>query len=99
MHVIAAVSAYEQVYWTRRRGAFNAENASDWIMEMLEHLPQGVNPDNVIVIVCAITLHVIRAWNSVSCTRPTHTGLKILRMAPYSVMLKLQSRVTCVCPR
>ena len=78
VHVIAADSAYELVYWTRRRGAFNAENVNDWILEMLEHLPQGVNPDNVVIVCDNAPCH-----SGFEQCITTHPGLKILRISPH----------------
>lgn len=72
VHVIAAVSAYELVYWTRRRGAFSAEKANAWILEML-HLPQGLSADDVVIVCDNAPCH----SKLEQCLR-THPGFKIL---------------------
>ena len=45
IHVICALSAYHMIHMihmTRRRGAFKADTAKGWLLEMLEHLSLGI---------------------------------------------------------
>ena len=41
IHVICALSAYQMIYMTRRRGAFKSDTAKAWLLEMLGNLPLG----------------------------------------------------------
>ena len=50
IHVICALSAYQMIYITRRRGAIKSETAKAWLLEMLEHLPLGITVDSVVVV-------------------------------------------------
>ena len=42
VHVVCAVSAYQMIHTTRRRGAFKSDAAKAWALEILESLPPGV---------------------------------------------------------
>jgi hypothetical protein len=46
IHVICALSAYQMIYMTRRRGAFKSDTAKAWLLEMLENLPLGITVDS-----------------------------------------------------
>ena len=39
VHVVCAVSEYQMIHTTRRRGAFKSDAAKAWILEILDHLP------------------------------------------------------------
>ena len=56
--------------------------ANEWILELLEHLPQGVSA-GYIVFVCDNAFCHSRFEQCIA----THTELKILRIGPYSPML------------
>ena len=82
IHVICALSAYQMIYMTRRRGVFKADTTKGWLLEMLEHLPLGITVDSVVVV-----------YDNASCHSKfeecviEHPGLTICRLGPYSPML------------
>jgi len=82
VHVIGAISAYQVIHMTRLRGAFTAEKANMWLLEMLQHLPPDVMVDTVVVVCDNAPCH-SRLMECVD----VHHGLKILRLGPYSRML------------
>ena len=67
---------------TRRRGAFKADTAKGWLLEMLEHLPLGITVDSVVVVCDNAPCH----SKFEECVLE-HPGLTICRLGPYSPML------------
>lgn len=82
VHIIGAMTSFQFFHYTRLRGAFNANKAKDWVLDMLLHLPAGIQPENIVLVLdnapCHSKIH--------ECTQ-THPGLVVLKLAPYSPML------------
>ena len=82
IHVICALSAYQMIYMTRRRGAFKSDTAKAWLLEMLENLPLGIAVDSVVVVCDNAPCH--SKFEECVIEQP---GLTICRLGPYSPML------------
>ena len=82
IHVICALSAYQMIYMTRRRGAFKSDTAKAWLLEMLENLPLGITVDSVVVVCDNAPCH--SKFEECVIEQP---GLTICRLGPYSPML------------
>lgn len=82
VHVICAVSAYQMIYATRRRGAFKSDAAKAWMLEMLERLPHGVRVDAVVLVCDNAPCH----SKFEECVTD-HPGLIVCRLGPYSPQL------------
>ena len=82
IYVISALSAYQMIYMTRRRGAFKSDTAKAWLLEMLEHLPVGITVDSVVVVSDNAPCH--SKFEECVIENP---GLTICRLGPYSPML------------
>ena len=50
VYVVCAVSAYQMIHTTRRRGTFKFDAAKAWVLEMLEHLPPQVRIGSVVLV-------------------------------------------------
>lgn len=82
IHVICALSAYQMIYMTRRRGAFKSDIAKAWLLEMLDNLPPGITVDTVVVVCDNAPCH--SKFEECLIDKP---GLTICRLGPYSPML------------
>ncbi|CAB3978035.1 Hypothetical predicted protein [Paramuricea clavata] len=81
IHVICALSAYQMIYMTRRRGAFKSDTAKAWLLEMLENLPLGITVDSVVVVCDNAPCH--SKFEECAIEQP---DLTICRLGPYSSM-------------
>ena len=82
VHVVCAVSAYQMIHTTRRRGAFKSDAAKAWVLEMLERLPPGVRVDSVVLVCDNAPCH-----SKLEECVTDHPGLIVCRLGPYSPML------------
>ena len=82
VHVVCAISAYQMIHSTRRRGAFKSDTAKTWVLEMLQNLPAGVRVDSVVLVCDNAPCHSkFEEWVN------DYPGLIIYRLGPYSSML------------
>jgi len=82
IHVIGAISAYQVIHITRLRGAFTAEKAKAWVLDMLQHIPSDIAVNSVVVICDNAPCH----SRLMECVH-VHQGLEILKLGPYSPVL------------
>ena len=99
VHIIGAISAYQVINITRRRGSFNADSCKDWVLDLIDHhLPNGVTHDSLVIICDNAPCHA-RLGECVQ-ERP---GIVLLKLGPYSPMLNplenLWSKVKSVVKR
>ena len=82
IHVIGAISSFQVIRWTRRRGAFKMINAHEWVVEMITNLPAGISASDVVLVVDNAPCH-----NNLEEIEENINGFRILRLGPYSPML------------
>lgn len=82
IHVVCAVSAYQMIRITRRRGAFKSDTAKDWVVDMLQNLPPGVRADSVVLVCDNAPCH-----SRLEECENEFPGFTICRLGPYSPQL------------
>ena len=82
VHVIGAISSFQVIKWSRRRGAFKAEDAKEWVEDMLLNLPHGISPETTVLVIDNAPCH-SRLEELVA----RFPGFIIQRLGPYSPML------------
>ena len=82
IHVIGAMSAYQVLKFTKKRGSFNAEAAKTWVTDLLSNLPDNMAYSDIVLVCDNAPCH-----TSLQSLEEVFPGFKLLRLGPYSPML------------